>query len=396
MNRPKVAVIGTVDLAMKYLLLNQMLHIRGEGYDVTAFSAPGPAITDVEGAGVPHVPMPLTRRVSPLTDLVALLRLARALRRGRYSVVHTHTPKAGLLGQYAAVLAGVPYRLHTIHGLYFPGHMKPGRRWLYVLLERVTMLFSHMNLSQNPEDVPVAVREKICRPDRIRLIGNGVDLTALDPALYTAERRRAIRAALGLEEGHKVVGVVARFVAEKGYHELLRAAQIVRDRMPEARFLLVGGVEPHKADALDPAVVDEMGLGGVARFLGHRTDVADLYAVMDVLALPSHREGFPRAPMEAAAMGVPAVVTDIRGCRQTVDDGVTGRLVPLRDPGALADALLDILRDDAARAALGRAARRKALAEFDERAVFRKVVAAYEDLLAPAREPDPVGAEARR
>jgi hypothetical protein len=154
MNRPKVAVIGTVDASMRYLLLNQMLYILGQGYDVTAFSAPGPLIADVEAAGIPHVPVPLTRKFSPLADLAALWRLSRTLRRGRFTVVHTHTPKAALLGQYAAALARVPVRVHTIHGLYFPGHMKPSRRWMYVLLERVTMIFSHMNLSQNPKTSP--------------------------------------------------------------------------------------------------------------------------------------------------------------------------------------------------------------------------------------------------
>jgi glycosyltransferase involved in cell wall biosynthesis len=396
MSRPKVAVIGTIDVSMKYLLLNQMLYLVGQGYDVTAFSSPGPLIADVEAAGIPHVPIPLTRKFSPLADLAALWRLSRTLRRGRFTVVHTHTPKAALLGQYAAALARVPVRVHTIHGLYFPGHMKPSRRWLYVLLERVTMIFSHMNLSQNPEDVPVVIREKVCPPERVRLLGNGIDVGAFDPESHPPERRRATRASLGLSASDKVVGVVARFVAEKGYRELLQAAKMISGVMPEARFLFIGAVEPQKADALNPAVIDEMGLGGVVKFLGHRDDVAELYAVMDVLALPSHREGFPRAPMEAASMGVPAVATNIRGCRQTVDDKVTGLLVPPRDPEALAAALLDLLRDDEKRTAFGRAAREKALAEFDERVVFRRVVSAYEDLLGVHPRAVPVGAGGMR
>jgi glycosyltransferase involved in cell wall biosynthesis len=384
MNRPKVAHVATVDVSLRYLLHNQMKFLQGRGFEVVGVSAPGGEVAALEAAGVRHVSVPMSRRFSPLADLVVLARLVRVFRRERLTVVHTHTPKAGLLGQYAALIAGVPVRLHTIHGLYFPGHMKPSRRWLYVLLERVTMLFSHRNLSQNPEDVPVAVRERICSPERIELIGNGIDLSGFDPSGRTAARRRATRAALGLDDGNKVVGMVARFVAEKGYRELLRAAQIVAGAIPEARFLCVGAFEPEKADALDPRIIDEMGLSSVVRFLGHRDDVADLYAAMDVLALPSYREGFPRAPMEAAAMGVPAVVTDIRGCRQTVDDRVTGRLVPARDPDALATALLDLLSDDATRARYGRAAREKALAEFDERAVFEKVEAAYERLLGRA------------
>jgi glycosyltransferase involved in cell wall biosynthesis len=391
MSRLKVAHITTVDISLRYLLLNQMSAIGRRGYEVVGMSAPGAAVAEVEGAGIRHIAIPMTRRSSPLSDLAALWRLWRVLRRERFGIVHTHTPKAGLLGQYAAALARVPIRLHTIHGLYFPGHIKASRRWLYVLLERLTMRFSHLNLSQNPEDVPVAIAERICAPERIRLIGNGIDLAAFDPASQPPGRRQATRAGLGLDERHKVVGMVARFVAEKGYRELLQAARVIARRRPDVRFLLIGPLEPMKADALDPGLIAAMGVDHVVQFLGHRTDVADLYAIMDVLALPSYREGYPRAPMEAAALGVPTVATEIRGCRQVVEDGVTGYLVPPRDAGALTTALLDLLEDDQKRRAFGRAARAKALAEFDERVVFDRVVAAYEDLL--GRRPAPAATD---
>ncbi len=385
MRRVKVAHVATVAMSVRYLLLNQVRALEAAGYEVTCISAPGPELDGLAARGVRHIPLPLTRRVTPGVDLACLGRLVNVLRRERFTLVHTHTPKAGLLGQYAALVAGVPFRVHTIHGLYFPGHMKPGRRWLYAGLERATMAFSHLNLSQNPEDIPVAVREGICRADRIELIGNGIDLGAFDPASQPPEKRLATRHALGLGPEHRVVGMVARFVAEKGCLDLLRAAQVVRARVPQARFVFVGPVEPWRKDALHPGIVDEMGLSGVAHFLGHRTDVADLYAAMDVLALPSHREGFPRAPMEAAALGVPCVATDIRGCRQTVEDGVTGRLVPPHDPQALAEALSELLQDDSRRLACGRAARRKALAEFDERQVFARVLTSYDRLLSGRR-----------
>jgi len=382
----KIAHVTTVSLGLRYLLLNQLDAIQRAGHEVYGISAPGPEIAEVEGRGIRCLPTPMTRRVTPLVDLIALWRLYRLMRRERFDVVHTHTPKGALLGQYAALLAGVPLRVHTIHGLYFPGHMNPRRRWLFVLLERITMLFSHLNLSQNPEDVPVAIEEGICRAGRIELIGNGIDITAFDPALYPRERRREIRRSLGLEAHHQVVGIIARFVAEKGYLELLEAARIITSRSPDVRFILVGGYETEKRDALHPNVIRDMGLEGVVLYLGHRTDVADLYAAMDVLALPSHREGFPRVPMEAAAMGVPAVVTNIRGCRQTVDDGRTGYLVPLRDPSALAEALWGLLEDGSRREAFGRAAREKALDEFDERIVFGRVINAYRRLLENASQ----------
>jgi glycosyltransferase involved in cell wall biosynthesis len=382
LERPRVAHVAAADMTLRYLLLNQLRSIERAGYDVAGVSAPGPDVPALEAAGVRHIPVPLTRRFSLLGDLAALWRLWRVLRRERFTIVHTHTPKGGLLGQYAALLARVPVRVHTIHGLYFPGHMKPQHRWAYVLLERLTMRFSHLNLSQNAEDIAVAVAERVCAPDRIELLGNGIDLARFDPATQTPARRAATRAALGLSAEHKVVGMVARFVAEKGYRELLRAAQLLRRTAPQVRFIFVGPVEAAKGDALDPRIVDQLGLADVVQFLGQRVDMPDLYGAMDVLALPSYREGFPRAPMEAAAMGVPAVVTAIRGCRETVADGVTGYHVPPRDADALASSLLDLLTDDAKRLAFGRAAREKALAEFDERVVFARVEKAYETLLA--------------
>jgi glycosyltransferase involved in cell wall biosynthesis len=377
----KVAHISTVDVGLRYLLLNQMRTLREAGYEVYGISAPGDEVETIRAAGVRYIPVLMSRRFSLWGDLRAFWQLYRTMRRERFTIVHTHTPKAALLGQYAALLARVPVRVHTIHGLYFPGHMNPSRRWVYVMLERLTMLFSHLNLSQNPEDIPVAIQERICAEERIRLLGNGIDVSAFDPALKPPEKRSAMRASLGIRDDHKVVGMVARFVAEKGYLEMLEAAQIVRQAEPDARFVFVGGVEPEKKDGLDPSVIGQMGLDDVVHFLGHRRDIADLYAIMDVLALPSHREGFPRAPMEAAAAGVPAVVTNIRGCRQVVDDGETGHIVPLRDPPALADALLDLLRDDGKRRQFAASARRKALAEFDENVVFGRIVAAYDELL---------------
>lgn len=378
----KVAHVATVDVSLRYLLLNQLRSIQHAGYDVSGLSAPGPEVPAIAVAGIRHIPVGISRSFTPWADLRAFWRLYRIMRRERFTIVHTHTPKGGLLGQYAAALARVPVRVHTIHGLYFPGHMKPKRRWAYVLLERITMRFSHLNLSQNPEDIPVAIAERISAPDRIELLGNGIDIKAFDPALQSPEKRLATRASLGLNQDARVVGMVARFVAEKGYREMLRAAQLINRMAPDVRFIFIGPVETSKGDALDPRIIAELGLTGVVQYLGHRTDLPDLYAVMDVVALPSYREGFPRVPMEAAAMGIPVVVTDVRGCRQTVTDGVTGYLVPPRDPEALTQALLDLLDDPDRRYAFGRAARHKALTEFDERLVFARVHDAYRQLLA--------------
>lgn len=377
----RVAHIATSDASLRYLLLNQLAHYQAAGYEVIGISRSGPDVPALEAAGIRFIEAPLSRSIGPMGDLVALYRLFRILQKEDLTVVHTHTPKAGLLGQYAALFARVPLRVHTIHGLYFPGFMKPQMRFLYVLLERATMQFSRLNFSQNPEDVPVAIAEHICKADRIEQVGNGIDLRRFEASEHSAAQRAQTRAELGLAPEHVVIGMVARLVEEKGWLEMLRAAAILKAQDSRVRFVFIGGFEPGKKDAIRAEALREHGIDDVAQFLGHRTDVPQLYAAMDIFALPSHREGFPRAPMEASAMGIPCVVTDVRGCRQTVDDGVTGFVVPARAPELLAAALDKLVRSETLRRTLGAGARRKAVAEFDENTVITRILAAYDRLL---------------
>lgn len=382
-HRPrKVMHLATVAESLRLMLGNQMQAIQAAGYEVVAVSAPGPDADELRGRGIRVRHVPFTRRMDPGADLRALALLVGVIRDERPDIVHTHTPKASLLGQWAAMLAGVPVRVHTIHGLYFPATMTARTRPLFVWLERITMAPAHLSLSQNEEDVKTAKGERIAHPARVRLLGNGIDVRAFDPALYPAERRAEIRRSLGLGPEHLVVGMVARLVVEKGYLEMFEAARRIAEVEPRARFLFVGGLQPDKTDGLGADALSRAGIEHVAQLLGHRDDIPALTSVMDVFALPSHREGVPRAPMEAAAMGVPSVVTNIRGCRQVVVEGVTGHLVPVRDPAALADAILGLLRDPATRRRMGAAAREKSARDFDERRVFERVLGSYAELAA--------------
>ena len=379
MSGRSVVHLTTSDMAVRYLLLDQLRYLQTRGYEVSAISADGPHATAVRAAGIPVRAVRLTRRISPIEDAIAFVQIVRLLRRLRPDLVHTHTPKASLLGQWAASLAGVRHRVHTVHGLYFPARMRPGRRWFYAWLERLQMMPAHLVLSQNSEDVETARRERLCDPARIRFLGNGIDLERFHPR--NRMTRDGTREALGIASTQLVVGMVGRLVREKGYLELFEAAAAVRDALPgRVTFVVVGGAEPGKADALTDADVAGWALGDALRLLGHRDDLPALVAAMDLLVLPSHREGFPRVLMEAAATGLPTVATDIRGCREAVVDGATGILVPPRDPTSLAAAILGLLRDASLRDRLGGAARQLAEERFDQRQVFERVATAYADL----------------
>ena len=381
-DRPRVAHVTTVDLSLRYLLLNQLERIRSEGYDVVGVSAAGPDVVEVEARGIPHFAVPMTRRFTPLADLRALVALIRLMRRERFDVVHTHTPKAGLLGQLAARMSGVPVVVNTLHGFYFHEGTKPVPRRFYIWMERIAAKCSDTILSQNKEDMTTAVAEGIAGPELLKWLGNGIDVSRFDRRRFSDATLGALRRDVGLDEGSPVVGFVGRLVEEKGILDLLRAAKTVADAVPNVQFLIIGPYDEEKPDALRPEVAERYGVEDRCRFLGMRHDMPELYALMDLLVLPSYREGFPRAPMEASAMGVPAVVTDIRGCREAVEHGQNGLLFPAGDSDALAAAVIDLLGDEDRRVRMGATGRAMAEDRFDEQKVFDRVLREYERLLA--------------
>jgi glycosyltransferase involved in cell wall biosynthesis len=377
----RVAHITTVDQSLRYLLLNQMRSIAQAGYEVTGISAPGSDVPVIESMGIRHIAVPLTRRLTPLADLRALVQLYRIFRREQFTIVHTHTPKPGLLGQLAARMAGVPVVVNTVHGFYFHEHMPRLWREFYITMERIAARCSDLVLSQSREDLDTAIRLGICPRERIQLLGNGIDIQRFDRNRVDPATLAHLRSTLGLPSGVPVIGFVGRLVVEKGILELARAVQQVQSRFGPVTLLIVGGVDREKAGALNHEDIQAAAGTATCIFAGVRQDMPDMYALMDVFALPSYREGFPRAPMEASAMGAPCVVTNVRGCREAVEHERNGLIVPLRDVDALAEALISLLRDHDRRRAMGDAGRRMAHEQFDERLVFQRVLAAYHRLL---------------
>ncbi len=394
MSRPLLVHVTTTDISLELLLGNQLEAFAEAGYDVVGVSAPGPYVAALERRGVRHVPLRhATRSFSLREDARALAELTALFRRLRPVIVHTHNPKPGLYGRAAARLAGVPVIVNTVHGLYaLPGDPLAKRSLVYGL-ERAACRISHAELLQNPEDLRTLTRVGV-PVHKLTLLGNGIDLTRFDPAAVSRDDLGAARAVLGAQHPDDVVvGLVGRLVREKGYLEVFEAARRLRAHPDSARlrFAVVGGDEGEKSDALSGADRAAAAAAGV-RFLGARDDMARLYAAMDVFALASHREGFPRSAMEAAAMGVPIVATDIRGCRQVVDDGVTGVLVPARDAAALADAIGGLVTSPERRRALGTAGRAKAVRDFDERRCIAITLETYRRLLAAGAPAQPVPA----
>lgn len=376
--KARIAEIATTDMSIRYLLLHQIRALEDAGHEVTAICAPGPRVAALESAGLRVRTVGFVRELSPGRDLGALVELVRLFKRESYDAVITHTPKAGLIAPLAAQIAGVPLVIHTVHGLLFHDRMRAPRRLAGMMYEGLTAAFSDRLFFQSADDLEWARRLRPKAAERLFYIGNGVDTREFRPQ---AANGSSIRASLGLRGDAFVVGTVGRLVWEKGYAELFDAAHALSTRHRDVVFVVVGPLEDDQRDALSRGDVARLSAFPYIRFLGHRDDMPALYGAMDLFALPSHREGIPRALMEASASGLPVVASDIRGCREVVVDGVTGLLFPMGDARALAQRVEAIHRDPERGAAMGQAGREHVVENFEEAVSAARVAAKLEELL---------------
>jgi glycosyltransferase involved in cell wall biosynthesis len=382
--RPTLVHVATSDVSLEHLLGPQLQRFVEAGYDVVGASAPGPHVEALCARGVRHVSLPsMSRAMTPTRDVRALRELVRCFRRVRPTIVHAHTPKACLYGQLAARLTRVPVIVNTVHGLYALPEDRLRKRVPVYGFERLSAALAHHVLLVSPEDVHVLRRLRVPAA-KMTVLSNGVDLARFDPSAVDPADAQSARREMGAQAPTDVVvGLVGRLVREKGYPEMFEAACLLRDHAPDVRVAVIGWDDPEKPDALtaeDRAIARDAGV----RFLGGRDDVVRLYSGMDVYVLASHREGYPRSAMEAAAMGLPIVATNIRGCRQVVENGVTGVLVPPRDPVALAGAIASLANDEHRRREMACAAARRARMMFDEQRSVDITLETYAQLLTRA------------
>ena len=374
-----------------YLLLRRRLgRLADAGFEIhllcgRAPDSGAPGGVDYEaafaGLGVEVHYQTFEREISPAADARCAAELYFAVRRGGYDIVHSHNPKGGLLGPPAARLAGARRVLHTVHGFLFHDRTRGLRRVEALAAERWTANWCHHLLFQVEEDLEYARDHRFKAADRLHLVGNGVDESYFDLAADPAAGARR-RAELGWDADHLVVGTTGRLVREKGYAEFFDMASRVARQRPDVRFLIVGLFEPEQSDAIDPhELARAHGVADRCAVLQGRDDMPALYAAMDLFVLASHREGLSRSLLEAGAMARPAVTCDIRGCREIVVDGVTGRLTPVRDAAALAEAVGGLLDDEPARRQMGRAGRERVVARYTEDRVARRVIDCYRQVL---------------
>lgn len=362
-------------------LRGQVEFMRERGHQLAVASSPGPGL-DAFGRreAVPVFAVPMARRITPGRDVASLGRLIRIIRSWRPHIVHSHTPKGGLLGTTAATLAAVPGRIYHMRGLPMVTARGPSFH-LLAAAERTSCALATHVVCNGPSLQAEALSRKLVSASKVRLLGagsgNGIDSTRFDPEAVDRAAVRAMRDRLGVGEA-PLVGFVGRLVVDKGVVELAEAWARLRARRPEVHLVVAGVFEERDAVPADvrARLVDDPRV----HLVGFVEDTPTLFAALDVLAFPSHREGFPNVPAEAGAMRLPVVGAEAVGTVDAVVDGVTGTLVPVGDAVALADAIERYLADPGLAARHGAAARERIVREFACERVWASLDALYREI----------------
>ena len=336
----------------------------------------GSLIEEVRAQGIPLTIMPdLLRQVSPVHDFKALIGMTRLMRQGGYTIVHTHSSKAGILGRLAARLAGVPLIVHTVHGWSFHDYMPSITRRIYILLERWMARFTDAIIVVTGKDIEKGLQAGIGHREQYSLIRSAIPLDEFDPRRAD---RVMTRRQLGMPLNSPVIGTIGRFSAQKNPLDWVRVAGIIGRARPEALFFMVGdGPLRPQVEAL----IKQEGLAGQAILTGLRRDVPELLAAMDIFMLASLWEGLPRTIPEAQSMGLPAVANRADGTCEAIQDGLNGYLCTPGDLEGMASRVITLLDDPALRAMMGQHGRSEAVAEFDLQKMIEGIDRLYRKLM---------------
>ena len=326
----KLIRITTIPLSLEKLLEDQGRYFKTH-YNITLVAANVQKLEAVaEHQGVDHFPLEMTRKITPLQDLRCLIRLYHFLRKEKPLIVHTHTPKAGIVGMLAARLAGVPIRLHTIAGL--PLMETSGlKRLLLMTVERLTYRCATKVYPNAQGLFNFVVEKRLAPKEKLKLIGkgssNGIDTEYFSKKQITESQIKTLRKSLDLNTNDFIYCFVGRLVGDKGINELVSAFHAVHEKLPSSKLLLVGPFESD-LDPLQPAMQKIIHTHPNIITTGFQVDIRPYLALSDVFVFPSYREGFPNVVLQAVAMEVPCIVSNINGCNEIIQEEESGAIVP--------------------------------------------------------------------
>ena len=348
----KLVRITTVPISLEKLLENQARFFKTY-YSVTLVSSQKEQLQRLaKEQGVNHFSLEMTRKITPLHDLRCLLQLIRFLRKDKPHIVHTHTPKAGIVGMLAAFIAGVPLRMHTVAGLPLM-EAKGLKKSILYAVERLTYRCA-THVYPNARGLMDFIQEKkLAGKTPLKCIGNGssngIDLTYFNPERVSKEQEMSFREKWNISKNDFVFLFIGRLVGDKGVNELVAAFEQLANKIPNAKLLMVGPQEP-TLDPLKQVTIASIEKNPKIVSTAYQQDVRPFLKMAQVFVFPSYREGFPNVVLQAGAMGIPCIVSDINGCNEIIENEVNGLIVPPKSIQPLSEKMYSLYKDPEKRA----------------------------------------------
>ena len=380
----RILRITTVPISLRLLLEGQMEFLRANGFEVLTVSSSGPDADFLKGQGIAHQAVPMTRMITPFRDLYCLLSIMVIILRFKPDMVHTHTPKAGLLGMMASWACRVRVRIHTVAGL--PLMEASGwKRQLLKLTERITYWCAHLVYPNSAglrkylfAEFGISDEQK-----KFRVIANGssngIDINHFSVTNELEQRALTVRRELSILPGELVFAFVGRIVKDKGIVELVEAFKVTRSQV-NSKLILIGPYE----DELDPLPSETrlfLEQDPDVHCVGFQQDVRPWMKAADIFVFPSYREGFPNVVLQAACLEIPCIVSDINGCNEIISNDLNGLVVPPGDASALSSAMLSLARDERKRREFGSRARQWVAQHYDRKVFWEELLKTYRGLL---------------
>jgi glycosyltransferase involved in cell wall biosynthesis len=353
-------------------------------FEVLAVSSPGKVLDDVSvHEGVRTAPVQMTRAVTPVKDLKALWSLYRLFKKERPAIVHTHTPKAGLLGMMASRMAGVPIRLHTVAGLPLMEN-KGFKKRVLEFTEKLTYRYATKVYPNSSVLARYILDNKYCKKDKLKVLGNGssngIDMDFFQSNSELVNTAAKLRESLGIQENDFVFVFIGRLVKDKGIEELTAAFSRLKQKHTNVKLLLVGPYEP-ELDPLSDEANNTIKTDKDIIQVDFQQDIRPYLLLSQVLAFPTYREGFPNVPMQAGCLHLPSIVTDINGCNEIVDHRKNGLIIPVKNVEALLEAMDLLLTDQALYLTLKSNARRLIAERYEQKYFWGLLLNEYSEHL---------------
>ena len=381
--KQKLIRITTVPISLKILLKGQH-QFMSQFYKVLGVSSSGKDLNEVavkEGIAVASIEM--TRTIAPLKDLVSLWSFYRLCKKEQPFIVHSHTPKAGIIGMLGAKLAGVPHRLHTVAGM--PLLEATGfKRKLLNTVEKLTYSCATKVYPNSKGLKAIIVKNNFTKEAKLKVLANGssngIDTSYFKCEHFTTTQNEQLKTQLGIAPNDFVFVFVGRLVGDKGINELVEAFSQLRMKNEELRItklLLVGPFE-NELDPLLPETLQEISSNQHIISVGWQQDVRPYFAISNVLVFPSYREGFPNVVLQAGAMGLPSIVTNINGCNEIIEEGKNGWIIPVKNAAAIQIAMQQALQDNSTYTYVKSNARRLIQNRFEQQVVWEALLEEYQ------------------